>query len=232
MYSKLLAASLLLGALCYPAAYAVTIGQIDTFGTGTAGWIAPDPGNPNPPTTALGGPGGGTDAYLRLVANGGIFAPELAGSRLTVLNEAQWTGNYLSASIGAIGMDVNNFGPADVSLRLLFESMPVPGPPVAIAFSTNPIVVPAGSGWTHIVLPITPGSLTAPFGSVTTALTNTTVFRLFHNPNAAFGGPNNGPPTISDTFGVDNITAIGVPEPSAWFLLAGGLLTLRARFRR
>src|SRR5690242_10432873 len=110
-----------LGCVC---ASGATIGQIDTFSTGTENWMAPDPDNPNPPTTALGGPGGPADQYLKLVANGGDFAPETAGSRLTVLNGAQWAGNYVAAGIRAIAMDVNNFGPDPLFLRLLFESFP------------------------------------------------------------------------------------------------------------
>jgi len=77
------------------AAPAVTIGQIDVFTTGTENWIAPDPTNPNPPTTALGGPGGAADPYLQLIASGNPGP----GGKLTVLNGAQWTGDFLAAGI-------------------------------------------------------------------------------------------------------------------------------------
>ena len=212
--------------------HAATVGQTDTFTNGTQGWIAPDPNNPNPPTTDFGGPGGVSDAYLRLVANGGAGA----GSRLTVLNGGQWTGDFLGAGIGAIGMDVRNFGPADVYLRLLFEHMTVPNtPPVDLALSSNYVLVPAGMDWTHITFPIDPANLTAPIGTSAGALANTTVMRLFSNQAPAFGGPGNGPPAITVTLGVDNIQAIGaaaIPEPGTFVLLAAGLAVLVVRTRR
>ena len=200
-------------------AHAATIGQIDTFSAGTANWIAPDAGNPNPPTTALGGPGGPTDRYLQLAANGGSGP----GSRLTVLNGAQWTGNFISAGIGAIAMDVRNFGPSDLYLRLLFEHMTAPfTPPVDLALSTAAIFVPAGGAWEHIVFSIAPSSLTALAGTTEGALSATTTFRIFNNPNPSFGGPANGPPPVSVILGVDNIAAI--PEPGTLLLVGAGVL--------
>jgi hypothetical protein len=202
--------------LLFLAAPAATIGQKDTFTTGTENWIAPDPGNPNPPSIALGGSGGALDSYLKLVANG-LAGP---GSRLTVLNGAQWTGSFLT--IGGIAMDVKNFGPSDVFLRLLFEHMTIPNtPPVDLALSKNYIQVAAGSDWTHIVFPIDPGSLLALLGTADGALGTTTVMRIFSNPDPTFFGPGNGPPAIAVTLGVDNIAAI--PEPATAVLIAAGI---------
>jgi hypothetical protein len=213
-----------LSSMCLTASAAV-IGQIDTFTTGTENWIAPDPGNPNPPTTALGGPGGPTDQFLNLVASGGSGA----GSRLTVLNPAQWTGSFLGFS--EIAMDVKNFGPGDVYLRLLFEHMTAPfTPPVDLALTKDYIFVPAGQDWTHIVFPIDPNSLTALIGTTSGALANTTTMRIFNNINPAFGGPGNGPPAITVRFGVDNIQA--VPEPGTITLLGAGLIGLLLHRRR
>ena len=236
MYVNRLFAAAALFVLGCAIASAASIGQMDTFTTGTQNWVAPDPDNPNPPTTALGGPGGALDQYLKLVANGGDFAPETAGSRMTVLNGAQWAGNYVAAGIGGIALDVNNLGPDPLYLRLLFESFPgIPGstPPSALAFSTNAIFVPVRSGWMHIVFPIAPGNLMAPIPGTTAAqaLADVDVLRIFNNPNPAFGGPQNGPPMVHATLGVDNITA--VPEPGSAALIGIGLfLVLRSRKTR
>jgi hypothetical protein len=203
-------------------ARAVTLGQVDTFEDGTTmGWYVPG-ASPNPPANVpAGGPQGPGDAYLQLQANG-IAGP---GGRLSVLNDAQWTGNYLSAGVTVIRMNVNNFGPEDLHLRLLFETFTAPGPPTNLALSADAIFVPAGSGWMTVDFPITPDDLVVEtLGTVIGALSDTGVLRIFHNPNPSFPGPSGGIPTINVTLGVDNITA--VPEP--WILLqvAVGLLSV------
>jgi len=156
---------------------------------------------------------------LNLVANGGSGP----GSRLTVLNGVQWTGSFLG--ISGIALDVKNFGPDDVYLRLLFEHMTAPfTPPVDLALSQNYIFVPARHDWTHVVFPIAPGSLIAPIGTASGALANTTTMRIFNNINPAFGGPQNCPPPITVRLGIDNIQA--VPEPGTIAVMGAGLIGL------
>lgn len=211
---------------------AVTIGQIDSFDNGTTmGWGIGDGGSPNPPMNVSGGgPGGAGDAYLQLkaVGNGG------PGSKMVAINDAQWSGDYVAAGIKFILMDVNNFGPEDLYLRLLFEAFPsAGGPPSDLALSANAIVVPASSGWMSIVFPVLPDNLiSGGRGTILGALTGTDAVRLFHNPVAAFPGPPNGIPAVNATLGVDNITA-AVPEPGSLSLvLAGGIAGSLLRRRR
>jgi hypothetical protein len=210
-----------------PLAHAVDVGQIDTFEDGTTqGWLvgllgAPHPAPPiNVPT---GGPAGAGDNYLLLTAVGG-GGP---GNRLTVLNLSQWTGNYLAAGVTSIRMDVNNLGGSDLALRLLFEN-PMGGPPTDMAFSADPIFLPAGSGWTPVEFLVDPGHLTAAMGSVNTVLANTTALRLFHSPAPGYPGP-----SVVAQLGVDNITALptAVPEPSTAAILGVGLMAFLARRR-
>jgi len=128
-----------------------------------------------------------------------------------------------------ISMYVNNFGPNDLFLRLLFEDFEGLGPPVNLALSTNAIFVPANSGWVNVQFPIAPANLTALFGTAIGALTDTDTLRIFHNPDPTFPGPGSGIPAVTAVLGIDNITA--VPEPATLSFLVGGLLVLFVRRR-
>lgn len=206
-------------------AKAVTIGQIDTFEDGTTmGWIVPGP-SPNPPANeSNGGPTGAGDAYLRLVAIGGGGS----GSRLSVLNNSQWTGDYLAAGVTLIRMDVNNFGPDDLYLRLLFEDMAGPGPPINLALSAEPVLVPASSGWLTVDFPIKPADLVVDtFGTAIGALSDTNTLRIFHNPDPTFPGPGVGIPVVTATLGIDNVAS--VPEPATLVMLLVGTLAICSR---
>jgi hypothetical protein len=212
---------LLLIALSPSLVWGLSIGQRDTFEDGTtAGWTVALLGmtSPTPPVTVPGGgPGGADDGYLLLGAIGG----DGSGSRLVMINIRQWTGDFIAAGITGIRMDLNNLGANDLSLRLLFWDGEV-GPPVNLAFSTVPLLLPAGSGWTPALFPISPADLTAEVGSALAALHHTTQLRLYHGTDLAFPGE----PVVA-SLGVDNITA--TPEPTSVVLLGSGLLALSWR---
>jgi hypothetical protein len=213
------------------ASAAPIIGQIDTFEDGTTmGWFVPG-AHPIPPANvATGGPSGAGDAYLQLTASAALGG---AGSRLSVLNADQWTGDFLAAGIGGLRMNVNNFGPDDLYLRLLFEDFEGVGPPANLALTATPVFVPAGSGWTTVVFDISPDALVVEtFGTVLGALSDVDTLRIFHNPAPTFPGPGAGIPTVNATLGVDNIEAVAVPEPATLLLIAGGLAGVLRRHRR
>lgn len=211
--------TLILGAV---SSQATTIGQVDNFQDGTTqGWVVGLLGTPSPvPPVNVpnGGPLGAGDNYLELNSIGGSGA----GNRLVVINPAQWTGNYISAGITSISMDVNNLGSTDLFLRLLFEN-PMGAPPTDVAATTASVFLAAGSGWTTVSFGVAEADLTALSGSVSTVLSNVTILRIYDSAALTFPGP----PSVS-TLGVDNITAGGVPEPGAWTMLAGGLAALLA----
>jgi hypothetical protein len=202
-------------ALSLVQSFALSIGQVDDFEDGTTqNWVTALLGSPNPAPPvnfATGGPGGTDDNFLHLTALGG-GGP---GSRLSAINfNGQWAGDYLAEGIGSISMDVNNSGSSDLHLRLMFAD-PTVGPPDNIAFSSDAIVVPAGSGWVHLVFPIAPAALIAGLGDLETALRNATEIRLYHSDVPNFPNPVVPIPTIVASLGVDNIRAAApVPDTS------------------
>jgi hypothetical protein len=218
-------ALILVGLLAPRAGVAVTLGQVDDFEDGTTqGWVVGTgigASHPAPPANIpTNGPAGDGDHFLLLTSLGGNGA----GSRLTALNPDQWGGDYVAAGVTGIAMDVRNFGNTDLALRLLFED-PASGPPSNEAVSSFAISLPASGDWTHVVFPITPGDLTAVFGSTGAALSNATVLRIYHGTTASF--PSN--PIVAQ-LGVDGIRAVPEPAPTALLAFAiAGLAIARCR---
>lgn len=208
----------------------------DTFQDGTTqGWVANLLGmgsHPAPPANvADGGPMGVGDNYLLLTAVGGGGN----GSRLSAINASQWAGDYIAEGVLGIEMHANNLGMTDLFLRLAFED-PLGGPPTNIAYSSDPIFLPAGSGWTFLFFPIGPSFLTAGLGDVETALHTATLIRLYHSEADNFPNPISPIEAIEAQLGVDNISAFApvplIPEPATLLLVATGIGAAAATRRR
>lgn len=199
----------LLATLSGTAAATVFVGKTDAFQDGTTQGWSDGPFNPHPAVnSATGGPGGTGDRYLILTSDGAGSS----GGKLVGIAPQSWEGNYLAAGVTAIGMDVNNLGVTDLSLRLLLQDRLA-----ARAVSSAAIDLPAGSGWRHVTFRLVPGALSGLSGaSPATLLTDVIQFRIYHGTGAAFPGPD-----IAAQLGIDNVTA--VPEPSTWLMLLAGL---------
>jgi len=220
-----LTAALTAGVLTFgaTASYAVSIGLTDTFTTNEQNWFAGGLGPPGsippipPDQQPSGGPGGAGDGFLQITGVGGAGA----GSRIVAINTSQWTGNYLTAGVNAIAMDLQNQGSSDLTIRLLFEN-PFPGPPTDEAVTSFGAFLPAHSTWMHFLFPVGPGAL-VPQGTsdVNTLLSNVTLLRIIHSVAADEAD------TVIGQLGVDNITATAsataVPEPATLVLTIAGI---------
>src|SRR4051794_4806856 len=100
----------LAAAMISPLMIAATVGQMDTFQDNTTdNWFSGGPRGempPTPPHVVAGGKGGASDLYMVLTAIGG----DGPGSKISVINTSQWTGNYLTSGIDFIAMDLINLG--------------------------------------------------------------------------------------------------------------------------
>src|SRR5262249_18278751 len=119
--------------------FGITLGQIDTFQEGTTqGWVDPAFNTSN---IANNGPAGAGDHYLQIVS--GTFG---GGVRLTAFNRAQWLGNYISAGATGISMDLRNFGPNALPIRIAIRegtgNSLTPGYASTVAFN-----LPADGQW-------------------------------------------------------------------------------------
>ena len=218
--SLIVAAAALLGASADPAGATISGGQVDTFESGTTqSWTNGGLSNPNPATNiATGGPAGVDDNFLRITSTG----TGTAGAKLVVFNGDQWAGNYLDADVDFITMSVNNLGATALSLRLILVGG---GGSLTTLADVN---VPSGSGWMPVSFALSDANLS---GTGVDALNSVTELNLVHGPSDMVVRSQS--PNIAAVLGVDNITAVVVPEPGMIGVLSTGmLLAMRRRVAR
>ena len=223
------AALAMIGLLLAPSAsLAITVGQLDHFGLSREDW-----GN-NGATWSYqesGGAGGIADGYVDVSTSGNFSG---AGSRVILDGSSDWQGDYLAAGVTQISMDVNNFSEGDMMLRLGFRA----GGDNTV-FVTNDVLLPAMSGWTGVVFDLAESNMETTGVSYTDTFSAVSRMRLIHrvDPNVSSGGPADaGDPVTGPTgglvaarLGIDNVRALGVPEPSTLAMLAAGLAVAARR---
>ncbi len=179
-------------ASCSAAALAVTLLQKDEFEAGALhGW------EKGLPISAITNPGG----YLEY-ASSGNSGP---GSRMVVLNEAQWTGNYVTAGVDAIKLDARNAGSTTLRLRVVVRDAASGDDGGTAYVSATPLVLNAGSGWvTHTFLfsDLVLASDSAGSATKTQVLQNVQQVRIISATQTNFRGDQ-----IAATLNLDNIQA-------------------------
>ncbi len=153
----------------------ISLASLSDFQNGTnQGWGVGSMGASQPVNMATGGPNGPGDRYLstnNLVGTGG---------KLVINNESPiWTGDWLAAGVNFISFMARNPGPNPLTLRAVFKLFQGPGAPAA--FSAIGVVLPAGSGWTRINLPVQPFDLLDNGFPVPFILSGVVQLRIIHN---------------------------------------------------
>jgi hypothetical protein len=197
----------------------VVLGQVDDFQDGTVQNWDQGPFAGGPMNIATGGPAGAGDRFMQIFTNGGSGG---ANSHMVVYNRAQWLGNYIGQGINAIEMDLENFGPQTLHMRLGFRgALPNFSPGYVSTFA---FTLPADSAWHHATFLIDSANMTnvgAASAYSTFFANGIAEFRLL-NLAALAGTPADldGSTTFPNPMmlGIDNIHAIAVPEPSSLFL--------------
>lgn len=209
-------------ALCATTARATpTINEGNDFEMGTLqGWTN-GTGAPEPVNVST---GGNPDRFLRVTATG----QQAAGGHLVAYNRSnRWTGNYKSVNVGAVTIDLKNFGATPLSMRLAFRESGA-----TWYAATTSFLLPADGAWHSTQFNLTGANFTAipPVGSSTptpfdTGMTRVTEFRVLHSADADYRGD-----VIASSFGMDNLLVI-VPEPgtAALAAVAAGMLLRRRR---
>ncbi len=210
MFRFICAIAVVIGASSAPA-YAITLGQVETFSGPDHFWsgggVVPD-----------GGPAGAGDAYLRVVATPPTEA-------LNATNRSQWSGDYISAGVTSLEMDLINQGTSELSIRLIIYDASGPGGGSLFA-STQARVLQPGTLWQRVTFGLASSELTwlgTGSGDLQGALMNVDAVFLRHQ----VGPPSNEFTPVVGTLGIDNIHA--APEPATLMLLAGWALLGRGR---
>jgi hypothetical protein len=191
----------------------VTLGQLDDFQRGTTEGWGSGPINPNPPVNVPDvGPAGAGDHSLQITSTG-VIGP---GSRFVAFNTTQWSGDFTTAGVERITLDVNNVGAVALNMRVALEGAG------GRFVSTLSVPVSSGSGWQSIELSLLAGDLSSAGGlDVNATLSAVTQLRVISALNPTFQGD-----IIAAQGLIDNLVADGPELLSVPALPVGGLVAL------
>ncbi|HEY1376523.1 MAG TPA: hypothetical protein VGF55_07000 [Gemmataceae bacterium] len=191
----------------------ITLGQTDTFESGTTLNWGVGSAIFAAPTVQPGGPAGPADHFLQVLSGQPGTPP-----RMVVLNRVQWTGDYNTAGVNAVEMDLINLSSTAVALRLGVASDTSGG---AGYVSANPVSLPNQGQWVHATFNLTDSQMT-PVGvgtpTLTQVLSSVAEVRVLSAVSPSLHGD-----AIVATIGVDNIHAVFIPVPEPGLALTAAL---------
>jgi hypothetical protein len=201
---------------------AIVAGQTDTFqDNATDNW-----GGGDDLTVQDGGTAGAGDLYLHLESFGGGSS----GSKLSTFNAFQWSGNYAAAGITSVGMDLLNPNTSPVATPLNMRIV-LFGPNGSRWSSANGVLIPADDQWHHAVFSTAQADLVLvnPGDTYSAMYAGVTQLMIRYDAGAS---PSAGGTPFAGTLGIDNVTAVAVPEPGSFGILVAATGVALARRRR
>src|SRR5947209_6747748 len=133
--------SISLAALSPGVAWCVALNQVDTFSSGSLNSWTDGHAGSNVLNIGTGGPNGAGDSFLQV--SSGTFG---GATRMITFNRTQWAGNYITAGVGSISMELKNFGTTAIPIRItLRDSTGVQTDPGYS--SLNAFSLPADGQW-------------------------------------------------------------------------------------
>lgn len=172
------------------------------------------------------------DPHLNIAADGvGVY-----GKMITFNKTPEWTGDYYSAGVTGIQLDISNTSSSDtVFLRVAVGNRASPQQSGGTWFiSQSAVVVPTLSGWTNVFLPLTESDLTIVGnlpGEIGTDSYETTFGNILNIRILSAAIPLG---AIGDEFvgdvGIDNVALI--PEPAALSMIGLGAAVLALHRKR
>lgn len=197
---RFLCGSMVLGVFLEANCPAITLNQLDDFQSSNFEWgigvLTPVPVVQNA------GPGGASDHALYM------STPDMSVSRLLVINLSRWNGNWTTAGITQVSVDVRNPNAFALSMRLGVAGTGgvTPGG-FGNTYVSDSISVAADNQWHTLTFDVLPGNFTGIGGTnISAALMDVTQLRFLHNPSLSFIGA-----VVQGAFYLDNIRALGAP---------------------
>jgi hypothetical protein len=188
------------------AAFAIVFPQVDNFQNGTTQLWTNESGSNAVSNVAGGGPNGPGDGYLLVAPDNFATVPGLFA-----LNGDQWAGNYNSAGVAGIAMDLKYIAVGDPMADIqpirfaIFDPLTFTGYASTTGVPGGAISLPNDGQWHHWIFSFTTSSLTAIGGPppLATQLSNVPEIRVLSSASPDFYGD-----ALNAQIGIDNITAL------------------------
>ena len=217
--------------LAIPVQAQISLGLINDFNNSNVeGWRHGVDHEGAPAVIETGGPAGDGDGFLRIISTGA----GQVGSRLAAMNQtaSAWAGDYISADVVRIRVDLRNSGSNPATIRMAFSN--TGGISGNWWVTKQSIVLPANSDWqTEAIFSLAENDLSQVQGTIDyqTTFSNIVEARILVNPAESFQGE-----AVAHTIDCNNFTMLAaivdnditeIPTLSEWaMILMIGLLLL------